>query len=153
MTKVVKRMSLVEYEEKLNARGLSLDGMFTPDPVPMAPPIGYVKQPSMMERIREMIATAAYENALKEQEDPSAQEDFDVDDEPPLPFSPYEYTEEEEASVIEAYQEIMRRRKLEAGGPSKPPASSSPAEVPGAAAAAPGSADPPMTANITGLDK
>lgn len=63
--------------------------------IPLAPPVGYVKQPSLSERIRAMVRSehlrAAAENAGFETFEEA--EDFDVDDDPELK-SPYEVHDE-----------------------------------------------------------
>lgn len=53
-----ERMTFDEYCAKLAERGLNEDGSFKVSPVPMEPPIGYRKHPSMVEIIREQIRSA-----------------------------------------------------------------------------------------------
>lgn len=60
------------------------------DPTPMAPPIGYVKAPSMVDRMRQMIRQEMSEAARNSgHESFEEAEDFDIDDEYD-PASPWE---------------------------------------------------------------
>lgn len=79
-----QRLTPEQYLAKLTARGLHPDGSPILDPIPIAPPIGYKKAPSMVEIVRDMVrseklkqeAEAAGHESFEESED------FDVDDEP-----------------------------------------------------------------------
>lgn len=70
---------------------LTKDGREIPDPTPMQPPLGYIKQPSMMENMRNMIrsetlrkeALASGKESFEDSEDFGEDEDND-------PSSPYE---------------------------------------------------------------
>jgi len=69
---------------------LTPDGREKPDPTPVAPPIGYLKQPSMWEQMREMVrremsaaAVASGAESFEEADDFDVGDDFD-------PTSPYE---------------------------------------------------------------
>lgn len=72
-----KRLTAEEYLRKLTERGLHADGTQKLDPIPMAPPIGYKKQPSMVEIVRDMVrgerlkaeAEAAGHETFEESED------------------------------------------------------------------------------------
>jgi len=70
---------------------LDKDGRFLPDPVPMAPPVGYVKQESMSDIVRRMVQGEHLRLAALEagQETFDEAEDFDVGDDFD-PTSPYE---------------------------------------------------------------
>lgn len=78
--------------ERFRPRDLLLDedGRFKPDPIPMAPPVGYMKQESMAEIVRRMVRSEhlrlAADAAGLESFDEA--EDFDVGDDDPS--SPYE---------------------------------------------------------------
>lgn len=78
------RLTKEEYLEKLVRRGYNPDGTFNPDPVPLAPPIGYKHQPSMVEIVRDMIKSnnlaLAAQSAGKETFEEA--EDFDIPDDP-----------------------------------------------------------------------
>lgn len=78
-----KQIDLEEYLLKLKSRGLAPDGRQVPDPVPLAPPIGYKKQPSMVEIVREMVRGERLKQAVLEagHETFEEAEDFDVGDE------------------------------------------------------------------------
>lgn len=66
-------------------------GKFYPDPTPVAPPIGYVQEPSMFDRVREMVrretSRVAADKGFESFEEAN---DFDTDDYEEEPFSPYE---------------------------------------------------------------
>lgn len=85
------RMSVSDYiTKKLLGRGKHEDGSEAPDPVPMAPPLGYVEQPNLWEQMREMIRremSLAAEAEGKETFEEA--DDFDVEDDP-FPMSDYE---------------------------------------------------------------
>lgn len=92
-------------------RRMDKDGSEMPDPTPMAPPVGYVKQPSMWDIQREAIRAAKLELAreLAEEagfESPEEADDFDVDDDPEIQTR---YQIDETESVME-----HRRRMTEA---------------------------------------
>lgn len=85
------RLTLEQYAAKLLSRGLHPDGTPILDPVPMAPPIGYKKQPSMVEIVRDMVRSErlAQEAMAADKETFEESEDFDVGDEPGMPASPW----------------------------------------------------------------
>lgn len=138
------RIALSKYWDKLTQKNKDKAGREIPDPTPMAPPLGYVKQPSMVEHIREMIRG---ENLRKEalnadMETFEEADDFDVGDDTD-PISGYEYEENfEPAGVIavreavakaeeraqKAAAEYERLKKLEASMP----VSTKPVETPAA---------------------
>lgn len=74
-----------QQDQHLDERGREI-----PDPNPMAPPVGYFRQPSMFDNLRGMIAH--YHRDLAEQglETPEEADDFDVGDDFE-PSSPYEH--------------------------------------------------------------
>ena len=78
------RLSVEEYAQKLLDKGIGSDGHFVPDPIPMAPPIGYKKAPSMIEIVRDMVRSEklAQAAAAAGHETFEEAEDFDVDDDP-----------------------------------------------------------------------
>lgn len=79
----VVALSPEEYLAKLLRKGLNEDGSPMLDPVPMAPPIGYRKQPSMVEIVRDMVRSERLRVAATEAgaETFEESEDFDVPDE------------------------------------------------------------------------
>lgn len=102
--RVKGRMSLQEYERKLLAKRQTLSGAEMPDKRPMEPPIGYVKQPSMFDRMRSMIAAefARREDAREFGEEyyGDDEEDFNIEDDP-FPASGKEYTEADQKFIEE----------------------------------------------------
>lgn len=92
----VKNYSLpaAEYIEKLISKGLHPDGTEDPDPIPMQPPIGFVRQPSMVEHVRAMVRSEQLRMAAEAQEADTFEEaeDFYFPDEEE-PFSAYEMEE------------------------------------------------------------
>lgn len=77
-----------------------------PDPTPMAPPIGYKKQPSMQELIRDMIKNEriASELASAGVETFEEADDFEIPDDPVDPSTPYEA--DFEGDALQALQAI-----------------------------------------------
>lgn len=89
-----------EYHRKLFSRSQTFEGKEIPSDVPMAPPIGYVKQPSMVEHIRamvqsEMVRQRAMASGLETFEEA---DDFDVADDLE-PLSGFENDEQFEPKV------------------------------------------------------
>lgn len=75
---------------KNNPKGRPMEGsQYFPDPTPVAPPIGYKKQPSMVDIIREQIRLAGEASKSQGFETFEEADDFDVDDDYD-PRSPYE---------------------------------------------------------------
>lgn len=72
--------------------GIDKDGREFPDPTPMAPQVGYKKQPTQADRLREMIRSErlAQEMAAAGLETFDEADDFDVPDDRPDPNTPYE---------------------------------------------------------------
>lgn len=107
------------------------------DPTPMAPPIGYIKQPSLADTIRDMVrserlkaeAEAAGYGSFEDEDDFDVGDDFD-------PTSPYEDDFEGATSASE-----LRRRQEEAltsqPAPTAPPSPSTQALAAGDQPAAP----------------
>lgn len=64
----------------------------TPDPVPMAPPIGYNPQPSLFEQVRAMVQSEHLRREAEAAGYESFEEadDFEIDDDPVDPTIPYE---------------------------------------------------------------
>lgn len=88
------RASVEDYEAKLAARRQDWYGAEHPDDTPMAPPIGYKKQPSMVEIVREAVRSEhlRLEALRAEQETFEEADDFDVPDDP-VPPTGYEMFE------------------------------------------------------------
>ncbi|UYD39205.1 MAG: hypothetical protein [Wigfec virus K19_143] len=85
------QMSPEAYEAKLKAKDQTLEGREIPSAVPMAPPIGYKKQPSMVEHIRNMVRSEMVRQAAEAKGFETFEEadDFDVADDLE-PLSGYE---------------------------------------------------------------
>lgn len=119
-------------------------GELVPDPVPMAPPIGYRPQPSMVDIIRRQVQLASEEAKRMGAESLEEADDFDVGDEPEL-RSPYELDVESEVPIRvlaaraeeaqEAYLDAKRqaglRMQKDAAGGSPPEPGPSPKPGPG----------------------
>jgi len=106
-------------------RRLTPEGREILDPTPVAPPVGYKKQPSMADHIRDMVRS---ERLRQEAEAAGAEsfeeaDDFDVDDDPEI-STPYEVYE------TEPVRELARRLKEEEATPPAPPPSESPEPAP-----------------------
>lgn len=71
------------------------------DPVPIQPPIGYKKAPSLSEQIRDMVRNEKLAQELAAQGAESFEEadDFDIPDDPVDPSSPYEADFEGDAAA------------------------------------------------------
>lgn len=110
--------------------GIDKQGREHPDPVPMAPPVGYDTPPDLMDTIRSMVKSEQYQRGLDAEGFDTFEEagDFDIQDDPadPLTFHEALFLPPDEAAPAAA------------GGsppPPSPPAASAPA-APAAAAAA-----------------
>lgn len=104
---------LPEYRHALSARdGYMWKGMEFPNPVPQAPPLGYKKQPSLMDNIRDMIRRASEEAAHQGFETEEEADDFEVGDD----YDPMDRTTPWEAHFHPGVQEALLPRQA----PSKP---------------------------------
>lgn len=101
-------------ERSVQSQHLTPEGREKPNPVPMEPPVGYIKQPTIAETMRQMIRSASLEAAYAGAETEEEANDFDVDDEFD-PTSPWE-DEFEPDPVQEAMLALA----------SKPPVAASP---------------------------
>lgn len=106
-------MSEDEYMLKLSERGLTRDGAEIADGTPMEPPVGYVRQPSMFDNVREMVKREMALRMQYEDETQDDEEDFDVPDYDE-PVSPHTYTEDDErmvrAEVVRLNKEIADKQ-------------------------------------------
>lgn len=80
-----------------------------PDPVPLAPPIGWFKQPSMFDQVRDMVRSEHMRLYAASQGAETFEEasDFDVDDDM-FPASQYE-----DAADFEPLADLQARRQAE----------------------------------------
>jgi hypothetical protein len=117
--------SLLELEEHAVKmfNYLNPDGSENPDPTPLAPPVGYVKRPSLVDNIRAMIREHAVSIALAGQEAETFEEadDFDVQDD----YDPASPWEGEFEPVVEINKDILDPNSPRA--PKKPVAERPPA--------------------------
>lgn len=122
-----RQMELEEYLAKLQSKGLHPDGTPVLDPTPLAPPIGYKKQPSMVEIVRDMVQRErlAQEAEAAGYETFDESEDFDIGDDFELMPSPwvneFDPPLAEVAKVVEA-EKAKAPKRPPSGQPSKPPA-------------------------------
>lgn len=106
--------TLAGWLKKITGRGLNAEGKQVPDPVPMAPPIGYKRQPSLSEQIRQMVqsehlAMAAREAGMETFEEA---EDFDVGDDYEQMRSPWENEFDPPLSeIIDAGREALAAKQ------------------------------------------
>lgn len=107
------QLSKEEYELRLLAKGIGPDGLI-PDPVPIAPPIGYKRQPSMTEIVRNAIASERLkmEAELAGYETFEESEDFDVDDDFTVPRSQHEW---EGQPTMSELREAVREERVKRG--------------------------------------
>lgn len=123
-------LELKDYLQKLKSRGLGPDGRQVPDGTPMAPPIGYKKQQSMVEIVREMVRS---ERLKQEAENAGAEsfedaDDFDVGDDPDQLKSGWE--NDFDPPVRELIEEVdkSRKKKPPSDGPKAPADAEPPVE-------------------------
>lgn len=115
-----------EYTRNLIRLGYSKDGNVVLDDVPMAPPIGYKKSPSMVEIVRDLVRQEKLAKDLEERgmETFEDSEDFDVGDDPEQLRSPYENQFDPLLSELAAAGKaaIRERERQEARKPKDKPA-------------------------------
>lgn len=99
--RVKPRISVGEYVAKLLGRRTTDDGREIVSSVPVAPPIGYQKQPSMIEHIRNMVRSEQLRQAAEEAGAESFEEadDFDIEDDP-FPVGSSEFDESDLEPII-----------------------------------------------------
>lgn len=127
MTNRIKpRISAEEYKEKLLRRKMDEYGKLIPDSTPLAPPIGFRNEPSMVEIIRDMVASERVrqdaENAGMETLEEA--DDFDVGDDAAELQSGYENElDPPMTEIIEAGRQALEekeRLKAENNPPAEP---------------------------------
>ena len=132
----------VEQEMSRQDHYLTDAGYEVPDPTPMAPPVGYKRQPSMVDHIRQMVRSEHLRMHAAAQgfETFEESEDFGEDDDDRLPATAYE-------AVFDP-QEPAPPSDGPSATPPAPSPDGSPQGGPGAATAAPsGSPTPPPAAS------
>lgn len=119
-----------EYLARLLAKGLNPDGTPILDPTPIAPPIGYKKQPSMVEIVRDMVRGEKLRQAAEEMGAETFEEadDFDIPDDPVQLRSEWENDYEPSVQeLLEAGKESLAKKAIAdsppaaAGAPPVPP--------------------------------
>lgn len=121
-----RQLDLEEYLKKLADKGLHPDGTPVLDPVPLAPPIGYKKHPSMVEIVRDMVRSERLAQAARDAgaETLEEAEDFDVEDDYDL-HSPWENDFDPPlVELIEAGRQVVAERDRQEAG-AKPPSDGS----------------------------
>lgn len=108
--------------------------------VPMEPPLGYKKQPSMVEHIRNMVKSEMLRREVQEAGAETFEEadDFDIADDPVDPSTPFE-------EVFEPAAPVPPPTPAPTAGVATPPAAVPSSTVPAAAAPVP-PVDPPTAA-------
>lgn len=134
MKKVSKQF---ELEEAIKAQMESMlpEARFSdrryehPDPVPMAPPVGYVKQRTMVEVVRDLVKSERLRQEAEEADADTFEEadDFDVGDDYE-PASPYENEFEPPISALRQTQEAQQAQAPTppSDGPNAPAAPATP---------------------------
>lgn len=115
-------------------------GYEMPDPVPIAPPVGHVAQPTLREQMRAMIMEHAHQIEMGGFESEEEANDFDVGDD----FEPFSEAEID-AAAAEAHEGLKRREaedKARSRSPSKAPKNEPSAPVQGASGMDPAQPDP-----------
>lgn len=107
----------LERSVKTSAGQLDEMGRLMPDPVPLEPPIGYVRQPSLAEQIREMVRS----ERLRQEMDAAGVETFDESDDFDVgddydPSSPYE-ADFEPLSDVRARKDAAEAAEAAAAAP------------------------------------
>lgn len=142
--RVKPRMSEAAYEEKLADRGMLPTGEKIADPVPMDAPLGYVKQPSMVEHVRNLIRSENLRREAEAEGNESFEEadDFNVADDL-YPTSAFEVQDEEvfEPSSLEP---VATARAASTAAPA-----AAPVEGAGGAAGAPAPSPGPAVSSST----
>lgn len=116
---------LVEHQppERLRIRNQFIDplGREIPDPRPMAPPVGYQRQPSIFDLVRDQVARANLLHAQdREFETFEDNEDFDIPDDPTDPSSPWENDFDPPWSEVQAAIAADRAAKAPKPAPDDP---------------------------------
>lgn len=82
----------IDHEGCQVTSAIGSDGKEYPDPIPTAPPIGYQNPPDLMTMIRTMIQSEALRQKLAQEDFETFEEadDFEIEDDPIDPLTPYE---------------------------------------------------------------
>lgn len=122
LEEVTPREILHIFEASVQSQMLDEHGRERPNPTPMAPPVGYKRQPTIAEQMRRAIQQASYEAKMAGAETEQEANDFDVGEDME-PHTPYEHDFE----MDPVYEAMLapRSRHPTPGGPTTatPPAS------------------------------
>jgi len=117
------------FEQSVQAQYLDAYGREKPNPFPLEPPIGYKKQPTIAELMRQAIRQASEEAKSAGAETEEEANDFDIDDEYD-PSTPYEHDFEPDP-ILERMIALQSRRpkpqEQAAAAPAAAPAQTPPA--------------------------
>lgn len=82
----------IDHEGCQVTSAIGSDGKEYPDPIPTAPPIGYENPPDLMTMIRTMIQSEQVRQKLAQEDWETFEEadDFEIEDDPIDPLTPYE---------------------------------------------------------------
>lgn len=123
---ITGEVSDLEKPVRYRIRDQFLDdrGREIPDPRPLQPPVGYKKQPSMFEMIREAVTREhALYAANREPESLEESDDFDIPDDPVDPHSPWENDFDPPWSEVrQAIEDDRKQKAAAAAQPQKEPA-------------------------------
>lgn len=111
MSLKAKAMDLLASIASKNAKGRRYDdaGRYYPDPTPIAPPIGYIKSPSIAEQLRAMVRSEHVRQAAEQAGEDTFEEadDFEIGDDYD-PRSPWEEQFDGEFSLPINQQPVAR---------------------------------------------
>lgn len=107
------QIDVSEYAVKLDERRQTDDGKEIPSDVPMAPPVGFVRQPSMVEHMRAMVRSELLRQHVEAQglETFDEADDFDIPDDLE-PQSGYENDAQFEPALVKQAYEAEAAAKL-----------------------------------------
>lgn len=118
-----------QFEQSVQSLYLDEFGREKPNPIPLEPPVGYVKRPTIAETMRQMIRQASEEAKMAGAETEEEANDFDIDDEFD-PTTPYEHD-------FEPDPVLDRMIALQSQPPKKEPAQAQPVPAPSPTPAVP----------------
>jgi len=121
-----------EMQREQSVQELYLDGNGheIPNPTPMQPPVGYRKQPTLAEQMRQMIRMASHEAAQMGAETEEEANDFDVGEDME-PHSPWE-SDFEPDPALDHMLALASQPPQKTGGEHSPPSASAPPPSSGA---------------------
>lgn len=118
--------ALPRMEQSVQSLYLDELGREKPNPYPLEPPVGYRKQPTIAETMRQMIRQASEEAKMAGAETEEEANDFDIDDEFD-PSTPYEHDFEPDP-VLERMIALQSKPPKAAPAEPAPTPSAKPAE-------------------------